>query len=53
MKILGWNCRGMLSNTTVRELLDLQGRIRADLVFPLESHLNKCKADELHRVLNF
>ena len=53
MKILGWNCRGMLSNTAVRELLDLQKRTRADLIFLSESHLNNCKADELRRVLGF
>lgn len=39
--------------TAVRELLDLQGRVKAELIFLLESHLNKCKADELRRVLNF
>ena len=53
MKILGWNCCGMLSHTAVHELLDLKGLIRTDLVFLSESHLNKCKADELRRVLNF
>ena len=53
MKILGWNCRGMLSTTAVRELLDLQERVRADLIFLSESHLNNCKADELRRVLSF
>uniref|UniRef100_A0A8R7UV67 Endonuclease/exonuclease/phosphatase domain-containing protein n=1 Tax=Triticum urartu TaxID=4572 RepID=A0A8R7UV67_TRIUA len=53
MKILGWNCRGMLSNTAVRELLELQERTRAELIFLSESHLNKCKADELRRVLGF
>ena len=26
---------------------------KAELIFLSESHLNKCKADELHRVLNF
>ena len=53
MKILGWNCRGMLSPTAVRELLELQGRTKADVIFLSESHLNKCKADELRRVLSF
>ena len=53
MKILGWNCRGMLSNTAVRELLDLQKRTRADLIFLSESHLNNCKADELRHNLGF
>ena len=53
MKILGWNCRGMLSTTAVRELLDLQERVRADLIFLSESHLNNCKANELRRVLSF
>ena len=53
MKIIGWNCHGMLSPTAVRELLDLQRRTKADLIFLSESHLNICKADELHRVLNF
>lgn len=43
---------GMLSHTTVRELLDLQQRIRADLIFLSESYLNKCKADKLRRDLN-
>lgn len=42
----------MLSHTTVRELLDLQQRIRADLIFLSESYLNKCKADKLRRDLN-
>ena len=53
MKILGWNCRGMLSPTAVHELLDFQGRVKAELIFLSESHLNKCKADELRRVLDF
>ena len=53
MKILGWNCRGMLSNTAVRELLDLQKRTRADLIFLSESRLNNCKADELRCTLGF
>jgi hypothetical protein len=53
MKILGWNCRGMLSPMAVRELLDLQGRIKADLIFLSECHLNKCKAGELRSVLSF
>ena len=53
MKSVGWNCRGMLSTTAVRELLDLQERVRADLIFLSESHLNNCKADELRRVLSF
>ena len=35
MKILGWNCRGMLSPTAVRELLELQHRTKADLIFSL------------------
>ena len=53
MRIIGWNCRGMLSPMAVRELLDLQERTKAELIFLSESHLNKCKADELRRVLNF
>ena len=53
MKILGWNCRGMLSPTAVRELLDLQGRLRADVVFLSESHLNKAKVIELKSKLGF
>ena len=43
----------MLSPTAVRELLDLQERTKAEMILLSESHLNKCKADELRRVLNF
>lgn len=53
MKTIAWNCRGMLSPTAVRELLELQGRIRAELIFLLDSHLNKIKADELCCKLGF
>ena len=37
----------MLSPTTIRELLDLQGRVKADVIFLSESHLNTAKATEL------
>ena len=53
MKIIGWNFRGMLSPMAVRELLDLQERTKAELIFLSKSHLNNCKADELRRVLSF
>ena len=53
MRILGWKCHGMLSPTAVRELLELQQRTKADLIFLSESDLNKCKADELGRSLSF
>ena len=43
----------MLSNTAVRELLDLQERTRAYLIFLSESHLNNSKADELRHNLGF
>lgn len=53
MKTLAWNCRGMQSATEDRELLDLQGRVRADVVFLSESHLNKAKAEDLKVKLGF
>ena len=53
MRNLGWNCRGMLSPTVVRELLELQHRTKVDLIFLSESHLNKCKADEVRCFLSF
>ena len=43
----------MLSPTAVRELLQLQGRVRVELIFLSESHLNKIKADELCCKLGF
>lgn len=53
MKTLAWNCRRMLSSTAVRELLDFQGQLRADVVFLFESHLNKAKVIELKSKLGF
>lgn len=53
MKILGWNCRGMQSATTVRSLLDLQEHARLDVLFLSESRLNKNSAESLHRKLGF
>ena len=53
MKIIGWNCRGMLSPTAIRELLDFQGRVKADVIFLSESHLNTTKATELRVKLGF
>ena len=43
----------MLFPTAIRELLELQWPIKADLIFLLDSHLNNCKADELLCVLSF
>lgn len=53
MKMLSWNCRGMLSTTAVQEFLEIQGCIRAEVVFLSESHLNKIEADELRCKLGF
>ncbi|XP_073355253.1 uncharacterized protein [Aegilops tauschii subsp. strangulata] len=53
MKTLAWNCRGLLSPTAIQELLDLQGRLRADVVFLSESHLNNDKAEALRVKLGF
>ena len=53
MKTLAWNYRGMLSPTAIRELLDLQGRLRADVVSLSESHLNNDKAEVLRVKLDF
>lgn len=53
MKILAWNCRGMVAATAVRELLELQERVGADVIFLSESHLNIEKAGELWVKLGF
>ena len=43
----------MLSATAVRELLDLQGRVKANVIFLSESHLNRVKANEIREKLVF
>ena len=53
MKLISWNCRGMLLPTAIRELLDLQGRVKADVIFLSEFHLNTAKATELRVKLGF
>src|SRR4051812_25147739 len=47
MKTLAWNCRGMFSTTAVRELVDLHERVKADVIFLSESHLNKARAEQV------
>lgn len=53
MKILCWNCRGMRKPAAVRALLGIQGRVRPDVLFLSEAHLNKAKAEKLRRRLGF
>lgn len=53
MKLLLWNCRGMLSPVAVRSLLDLQEHVRPDVIFLAETHLNNNKADDIRRKLGF
>jgi exonuclease III len=53
MKLLSWNCRSLASDVAVLELLDIQGRVRADFVFISESHRDKEGADRVRRRLGF
>jgi hypothetical protein len=53
MKTLAWNCRGMLAATAVCELLELQERVVADVLFLLESHLNREKVETLRVKMGF
>ena len=53
MKILVWNCHGMRKPAAVRALLGIQGRVRPDVLFLSEAHLNKAKAEKLRRGLGF
>lgn len=49
IKNLAWNCHGMLSATTIRELLEPKGVCD----FLSKSHLNKDKATKLRLQLGF
>lgn len=51
MKIVTWNCRGLLGTPTVQSLLDIQRRHRPDAFFLSETHLSDAKAEELKRKL--
>ena len=51
MKLLSWNCRGILGASTVRSLLDIQRRHEPDAIFLSESHLDKDKAESLMKKL--
>ncbi|XP_073357687.1 uncharacterized protein [Aegilops tauschii subsp. strangulata] len=47
MKLISWNCRGILGAPTVRSLLDIQRRHRPDAFFLSETHLDDEKAEAL------
>ena len=51
MKLISWNCRGLLGAPTVRSLLDIQRRNNPDAFFLSETHLYETKAEEIMRKL--
>ena len=53
MKILVWNCRGMRNPTAVRALLGIQERLKPDVLFLSETHLDMAKAGKLIWRLGF
>ena len=53
MKLSGWNSRSLVSEVAVRDLVDFQGRVKVDVLFLSESHLDKEKAEVLRRKLGF
>jgi hypothetical protein len=53
MNIIGWNCRGMRKSSAVQALLELQGRLKPDVLFLSEAHLSKVKAERLKVRLKF
>lgn len=46
MKIISWNCRGLGKSSAVRALLELQGRLKPDVLFQSETHLSKARAEK-------
>lgn len=49
MKLLSWNCRGLLGAPAVRSLLDVQRRYNPDALFLSETHLDEARAEDLMR----
>ena len=49
MKLISWNCRGLLGTPTVRSLLDIQRRHNLDAFFLSETHLDEDRAEDLMR----
>jgi hypothetical protein len=55
MKILGRNSHNLSSDAAVRDLQDIQGRVKADVVFIAKCHIltGKWRAESVHRKLGF
>ena len=53
MKLSGWNSRSLVSEVVVRDLVNFRGRVKVDVLFLSESHLDKEKAEVLRRKLGF
>jgi exonuclease III len=53
MKIISWNCRGLRKSAAVHALLELQGRLKPDVLFLSETHLSKARAENLKRKMFF
>ena len=51
MKLISWNCRGLLGAPTVRLLLAIQRQHNPDAFFLSETHLDDEKAEKLMRKL--
>ena len=51
MRIISWNCQGILVTPTVLLLLDIQRRHKPDVFFLFETHLDDEKAEALRRRL--
>ena len=53
MKLISWNCRGLRKFAAVIALLELQMRLKPDILFLSETHLNRARAENLRRRLCF
>jgi hypothetical protein len=51
MKILAWNCQGLVSARAVHALLEIQRREKLDVFFLSETHLGNVKIENLKRKL--
>lgn len=49
MKIMSWNCRGLQQAAAVRALLSVQKRRNPDVMFLMETHLDKYPVECLCR----
>ena len=53
MNILSWNCPGMGNPRSVRMLLDLVSRFKPNLVFLMETIVNKRKVESVQHQIRY